>query len=689
MLRITKGSVRLFCVVLALASLGFAAGNDAEKKQKPNSLPTDWSHRHLVFSRPASADQAARVQQDVRYQQQQLRHEVHPYARLEKGRPISLPPARRLPKKKLHPDWSVNLGSGGGVGAARFPAKFSFDLSVANCGLAVNPDFVIYGNGLPGASGTQASIEAFTNLYSGCPSGPIPAYYWRYNTGGKIISSPVLSLDGSQVAFVQSNGVTSSMVLLKWNAVDGVPPAAPKDIFPVATIGDYVSCPTLPCMAELDLGALNTNSSVYYDYGNDMAWVGDDAGKLHEYTGVFKGTPTEVIGGGWPAAISTAPLTSPVHDDHSSYTFVNDSAGFLYRVTGSGVATASGQLDFGAGLVEGPMIDSSAGSVYVFSSRDKLGFAGVFQLSTSFASNDTGLESLVGLGTTTTTPLYNGAFDNNYLSSATPTGNMYVCGNPGGKPALYQIPILSGVMGVANPGPVLSGTDSTACSPVTDVYNPVLTGAGLPQEWVFASVQGDGNPLGCATVSCVMNFKDTSWQPNTVYNNGQEILDSNLNIQVAVNSGGTSGALPPVWNIGVYSPTSDGSVHWRNQGALTAITPDTWAALNTYSGGSRILDTNGNIEIAEPGGGTSDITPPTWGMNAGDSVTDGTVNWVNLGAITVFGLKESGGTSGIIIDNMANLSGASQIYFSTLKDMSCGRDGVGACAVQASQQDLQ
>ena len=142
---------------------------------------------------------------------------------------------------------------------------------------------------------------------------------------------------------------------------------------------------------------------------------------------MFKSTPAEVTTGGWPATVSVAALTSPVHDDGSGNTFVNDSAGFLHRVDSAGVATASGRLDFGTGLIEGPMIDSSAGSVYVFSSNDNAGFAGVFQLSTNFPANSAGVEAHVGVGSVALTPapLYNGAFDHNYLFSPTPTGNMW------------------------------------------------------------------------------------------------------------------------------------------------------------------------------------------------------------------------------------------------------------------------
>ena len=49
------------------------------------------------------------------------------------------------------------------------------------------------------ASGTQASIVAYDNLYTGC-TGTVPSTYWAYNTGGTIATSVVLSFDGTQIA---------------------------------------------------------------------------------------------------------------------------------------------------------------------------------------------------------------------------------------------------------------------------------------------------------------------------------------------------------------------------------------------------------------------------------------------------------------------------------------------------------
>jgi galactokinase len=51
------------------------------------------------------------------------------------------------------------------------------------------------------------------------------------------------------------------------------------------------------------------------------------------------------------------------------------------------------------------------------------------------------------------------------------------------------------------------------------------------------------------------------------------------------------------------------------------------------------------------------------------------------------------GTSGFIIDNTSSSKGASQIYYSTLVNESCGGNGstgsgTGGCAVQTAQSGL-
>ncbi len=44
--------------------------------EKPIPVPTDWSHHHVIFSKPGTTEQAARVEKDPRYWQQLYRREL-------------------------------------------------------------------------------------------------------------------------------------------------------------------------------------------------------------------------------------------------------------------------------------------------------------------------------------------------------------------------------------------------------------------------------------------------------------------------------------------------------------------------------------------------------------------------------------------------------------------------------------
>ena len=290
-------------------------------------------------------------------------------------------------------------------------------------------------------------------------------------------------------------------------------------------------------------------------------------------------------------------------------------------------------------------------------------------------------------------PLYIGSFDSAYENSSDATGNLYVCGNTGGNPILYQIPIAAGAFPVTGLGTAITSLTpvarNPACSPVTDLYNANANGG--PAERLFVSVQNYGRSSGCGGGGCVLNFLDTAWQPSTAYAVGQEILGSRLHIEVVITAG-TSGTVAPTWGSTAGAMKTDNTVVWIDQGALTAATLASWLPSHMYPMSLiRIVDSNGNVEI-QTAGGTSGPLTPVWSTVPGANTSDGTVTWTNVGAIATFALPAAGGTSGIIIDNTVGsgtLPGASQIYFSTLSDQTCGTSGAGGCAVQASQSDLQ
>lgn len=387
---------------------------------------------------------------------------------------------------------------------------------------------------LTGGTDGQPTIVAFNNMYKGFCGPSTPAFQpntmWSYNTGVNAYTetSPVLSLDGSQVAFVQRSGTAASLVLLKWSSsapgtLGG--PTVPTSV----TAANYRSC-SAPCMLVIPFNGNpnNTNSSPYVDYSNDVLYVGADNGTLHKFTGVFGGTPAEQTTAGFPATVSSGnKLSSPVLDFGTGLVFVGSastpsSGGQLHSVNASGTVVSSGRLaaaSSNSGVGDSPIVDSTAQRVYAFVPIDTSTLcngspcAAVFQFSTgSSISGSTGTKVPVGRGTTDVARyLYAGTFDDGYYSSG--TGNLYVCGsqlNTAQRPTLWKIPISGNVMGTPVVGPSLVSNNNADCSPVTEIMNG-------SNDYIYASVTASGNDTGC-TGACVYmyNLTGLTWNTNAV-----------------------------------------------------------------------------------------------------------------------------------------------------------------------------
>jgi hypothetical protein len=227
-------------VFLAVAGVAVASAADGG-----SAVPHDWSHEYLIFSTPGDPATANQVQQDLRYWHQLYWRNapaIAAAARTQNGmsRPDSDPSPTPLPDGSLNEDWQENLGRGASAGANQFPAKFSFNTGTAYCGNATTPDYVVFNTGLAG-SWSRATVVAYYNLYSGC-TGAVPQIYWQYNTGGTAATSVALSLDGTQIAYVQNNpSGSASLVLLKWSKSPTL-----KTLTRV-THANYRAC-TAPCM---------------------------------------------------------------------------------------------------------------------------------------------------------------------------------------------------------------------------------------------------------------------------------------------------------------------------------------------------------------------------------------------------------------------------------------------------------
>ena len=156
-------------------------------------------------------------------------------------------------------------------------------------------------------------------------------------------TSPVLSLGGDQVAFVQnaSGGAVgtdvASLVLLKWTANFPGTVGAPTRPNTVNAATYRAGC-ILPCMVMIPFsgGAGDSNSSPFVDYSNDVLYVGDDSGSLHKFTGVFNGTPAELVAGGFPATVSDGNvLSSPVYDSATGLVFVGSGGEAIVNTNGN------------------------------------------------------------------------------------------------------------------------------------------------------------------------------------------------------------------------------------------------------------------------------------------------------------------------------------------------------------------
>ncbi len=558
-------------LIAAIGIVGLGVVLVARGKSSPHparvGTPLDWSHRHVVFSRPANISQAIQIEREPRYWQQIARRSAAaqwrataPEAQENLDRIIARL-RRRTRRSPFQRDWAESLGPGASTGSAmypQFPAKYSYDISVDSESCS---DYVVYPTNVPGVTGTsfsvpgQPSIIAYQNLYSaGDGSGSCgfaPTIAWAYNTNGAgdaagvVSASPVLSLDGTKVAFVESNAGGSFLRLLRFKVGEGaditgalLDTTTPTNL--LSSGSGWNACPNdgSSCMISLTFGtATAVNSSPFYSFLTDELYVGDDAGVLHKFTGVFNGTPAEVTAG-WPITVDAgAILTPPVFDAVSGNAFVGDSKGVLSYVRDGGSTVGSCATgtppclgattvlisDGSVPIVDSPMLDPTTGKVFAF--VGDTGANSVAILSVARAANVVQANvDLTGVARRSVgafgAPLHSGAFDNSYLNSSPPsiTGFLYVCGKTTSidRPTLRRIAFATdGTLGAVGLQSLQVGSvlgTAGQCSPITEIFNPTAGLAMVPTDFLFFSVQSGGQPANCAGIGngCVMSATVTS-----------------------------------------------------------------------------------------------------------------------------------------------------------------------------------
>jgi hypothetical protein len=634
-LRSTPGHFRFLVPASVIVASVFILIGAAQIPRQRVSSVEDWTHHHLLYSRPSTWATAWKLQQEPRYWQQKIRRgEMNEPRAVSNSRATfddrEAIEARRFensandgpgadwardplrfrggpwhgPERAVsfERDWGTSLGAGGSTGVPVngttwfpvYPAKFSFDTTATpDC----TKDFVVFPTNRPGVTNGQASIVAYNKLYSGTPTASAlcgvatPSVYWVYNTNfnatggattGTIATSPILSVDGTKVAFIENNGGAGAVLhLLKWNAGDGN--AINKAVKPTITTA-WTSCPaTGACMISLTFAnaGVDTGSSPFYDYMHDALYAGDDGGVLHKFINVFGitgATPSEVTTGGWPLTVNaTFALNSPILDATSGNIFVDDSNGTLSygRETFSTIGTCKtgtvpclGSTTVNAAqthsLIDPPIVDSSTQKVFVF-------YGNYDGTNMAVVQSDTALSTKVFATTGSKLNqrhMHVGAFDNTYLAGTGNTGRLYVCGGSAtGQPTLMRIGFNNSATTFAN----MTGTMNTTvdvtpmltvvstltdvdCGPLTEFFNS--SAAAASQDQLFFGVAGDSTSATCiaAGVGCIMSVNITNIPTTlTIGSSIPEIMGSS---GIIVDNNSTSGQAS--------------SLYFSNQGNSTA-----------------------------------------------------------------------------------------------------------------------
>jgi len=527
------GAVAMWCVVFFVLVPSMCAQEAAAPQH--TGVPQDWSQHHIVFSRDALARHPELIYREPRILHQAMQRWQAPNSDVFRGAdPLPIP----VNKSGSHRDWSVSLA--GRIVAHMFPAKFSFDPAAPpDC----TNDYVVFGLAAAGTTGGHPNLVGFNNLYVGtggyCGTGPKPAVLFAYNittvAGGRISTSPILSLDGRKIGFVESGGATAIFHVLTWTGGQGTLTAA-----------------AAPNMTSLTFSttASGTTSSPWVDYGSDIVYVGADNGQVYKITDVFKGTPTLAPSPPWPVALGTLHLTPPVLDSGRGLLMVGSANGNLYQIdTASGTLAAT--LSVGAGHSHGilapPIVDVTNGTTFVVSGND--GTSAVLE-EVDTATLIVLSKARIGLGNSAgaAVDLYEPAFTHDYFNDPN-TGSVRLCGTGAADTTPWQYAFgftgrtMQTTASFSQQLPTIPANSADArCTGWTEFFNPNINGGtdffffGLTQDCTaaggpggcVAELSGDTAPTATATVTggpsgIVVDNYSTAGQASSIYLTGENV----------------------------------------------------------------------------------------------------------------------------------------------------------------------
>ncbi len=525
--------------VLSMACLSLAG----QAQDQPHvGRVQDWSYRHLVLSGGLPAADLGKAKAEPRILFRLAERNLHRFSGRTEARGLDRgdrgPVLRPRPRSRdLKIDWSVPLGTGI-VAPYMFPAKYSFDINeTPDC----TNDYVVFGLNVAGTTGGQANLIGLRNLYSGtnpaglCP-GAAATFYWAYNgstAGGSVLTSPVVSLDGTKVAYVESAAGSAVFHVLKWKSGEGTSATASA----APTLNGACTA-TSSCLKSVTFAATAaTLASPWVDYSADKAYVGSDNGVVYRISCVFNCVLNTQPTVDWSFTLpvagtggASATPNGPVYDSATGHLIVGDQLGELWTINASGVTPSlfAGPVMIGGGgctiarppgrNVTGPdcsanggsfgvpdsvLLDGSVGKVFAFSGND--GTNGASAVVAQLNEDLTGLVRVhVGLGSAGSNVanwnIHSGAFDDVYFGATPVNGHLFMCGTATNsrQPTHYWIGFDAyPTMNAAPDGNLLRlNVNNLPCAPYTELFNPNLTLSGGPNDHdllISGLVGGGGN----------------------------------------------------------------------------------------------------------------------------------------------------------------------------------------------------
>jgi hypothetical protein len=672
-------------------------------------VPDDWTHHHVIFN--AGTEQEAiqsghyerwqKIVNEPRYVIQQLKKNLPvqgpaavdasfrarwisgaagipvPLQNLDPGfglgphdpQPIHRKKQPTNPPSNIQRDWSMTSGGTGGLAAGHYPAKYQFDgtsTSVESCA-----DYVVFPTGIAG-SATQATLIVYNNVYkSPTFSGTVPSILLSINTGGLANTSPVLSLDGTQVAFMQttpsvtvtgsvtrrstaftlsSGTLTSSEVgapisgtgIPAGDTIATVTSSTAGTLTTAATASDGPETLTISGWAQLVLLRIGTGGGTAV--GSPISPAAVTNANYRSCTGPCYTTlsldndPTDSDSA--PFYVYSSSSGSPdilyVGDDKGDvHKFTNVFlTGTPAEVTTNWPVTASTETSPG---LDSPIYDSVSGYIFV---GDVSGYLHQFMP-----------------GTTPGTVYTSGRLGYNTGGLSDPP----VIDDTSGTDSVYQFVGYSDDTGHNRPSYINLFT--------TTGTNSIVGGTSFGTSIYFTNGSTSSRPAGTSTIMYAGTFDNTYFTGSGNTGNIYACADGVLyQIPLATITTPTVYAYStPTSAADTCSPVTE----FYNSSSSNDYLFMSVAADAIASGGSTCTGACVFNYIA-PTSSTTHTGTPTAGLSA------------------------AGGTSGIIIDN-AGSGGGSEIYFTSIGSESCNGvsgtgstgNGTGSCAVQGTQSGLQ